>query len=67
MRKLPLCPRCENDELWLQTVGQTAQVQCYECGWSAVFELPLSASALDAKIAEVVAKAQPAHEVAGKE
>lgn len=32
--KLPDCPRCEEDELWLWRGGDVFEVKCYLCGWS---------------------------------
>lgn len=31
--KLPDCPRCSEDELWLWRTGDSVRVRCYLCGW----------------------------------
>lgn len=33
MEKLPLCPVCEQDELWLSTWDEFAELACAYCMW----------------------------------
>lgn len=32
-KKLPDCPKCGEDELWLWRTGDSFRVRCYLCGW----------------------------------
>jgi hypothetical protein len=32
MKKLPNCPRCQEDELW-RVPGKEIRIRCYECGY----------------------------------
>lgn len=32
-RKLPNCPKCKEDELWLTRRGYLFRLRCYLCGW----------------------------------
>jgi hypothetical protein len=60
MRKLPDCPRCQSDELWLRhwNQGFWFEVACYLRGWHSgdtTYEVGVE---LDAAIATVVKAAQ---------
>jgi uncharacterized protein (DUF983 family) len=58
MRKLPDCPKCGEDELWLKHISFTVQLKCYLCGWSSGIVTPMAGQDLDAQIAATVAAAQ---------
>lgn len=58
MRKLPDCPKCQEDELW-RVPGKELQLRCYLCGWdSGVIAAADWQNDVDALIAESVTKAK---------
>lgn len=57
MRKLPDCPRCELDELWLWKHAKWVEVRCYFCGMTLMIAPRPAEDELDDAVAEVVAKA----------
>lgn len=54
--KLPDCPKCDEDELWVQTFSGALIVKCYLCGWSMVIALPATVDDLGEKIATEVVR-----------
>lgn len=60
MRKLPDCPRCAEDELWLCRYSDSVYVGCYECGWNFTIAPRPAEDALDSAVALVVALAAAA-------
>lgn len=67
MRKLPDCPRCEEDELFVVrsphwTSVTWLVVRCYECGWHHTFMPRPSEDELDVRVAEAVAQATHCHQ-----
>lgn len=58
MRKMPNCPRCSEDELWLKYTPMFTAISCYECGWDAILMPPPSNKELSRKIAATVAAAK---------
>lgn len=58
-RKLPDCPKCGLDELWLRRHKFWLDVMCYWCGEIATITPPPAEADLDTAIAEAVARAQP--------
>lgn len=57
MRKLPDCPRCEDDELFLVRHATWIVIRCYECGWNHTLMPRPADDALDGAIAEAVKQA----------
>lgn len=57
MRKLPDCPKCGLDELWLRRHKDWVDVMCYNCGEIATITPRPADAELDAAIAEAVAQA----------
>lgn len=58
MRKLPDCPSCQENELWLQYMSFGVYIRCYYCGWTGKMIPAPSQADLDAAIATVVEAAQ---------
>lgn len=58
MRRLPACPRCEEDELWLWRGGDTFEVSCYLCGWKSGIVTLATGQLLFDVIAATVAAAE---------
>lgn len=58
MRKLPDCPKCGEDELWLRRHKYWLDVMCYYCGLIQTMTPPPADSDLDAAIAATVKAAQ---------
>lgn len=54
MRKMPDCPRCSEDELWLKQTPMYAILSCYECGWQAILTPLLANKDLSREIAATV-------------
>lgn len=54
MRKMPDCPECGEDELFIVRNITWHVVRCYECGWHHTFMPPPAETELDAAIADVV-------------
>lgn len=50
--KLPNCPICEEDELWL-VPGEHPQVRCYVCGWDSEPIMPFDAEDRNVSAPEV--------------
>lgn len=65
MRKMPCCPRCSEDELWLKQTPMYAILSCYECGWQAILTPPLANKDLSREIAATVDAAKPHDDDAG--
>jgi Zn ribbon nucleic-acid-binding protein len=62
--KLPDCPRCDDDELYVQTDDNVLIVKCYNCGWSGEIKLPIAVDALSKQVTEMVAEAKARIEAA---
>lgn len=58
MRKLPDCPKCQEDELWLQPTSGSLHIRCYECGWGGEIVTCATGPDLDAQIAAVIRAAK---------
>lgn len=63
MRKLPDCPKCEENDLRLSRAGHELWLHCYECGWKSgiitIAVMPRHADdVIDAAIADAVAQAK---------
>lgn len=59
MRKMPACPKCDEDELWLYKHALWVELRCYNCGLiETIAPRPPADDALDNAIAEVVRAAQ---------
>jgi hypothetical protein len=57
MRKLPDCPKCEDEILALEGYGAWLKLVCRECGWYHRFFPPPAEDELDAAIDAVLAEA----------
>lgn len=61
MTKLPDCPQCSEDELWLSTSNSGsgfAVVKCYLCGWDSGIIVSETGVSMESKIAALVAAAR---------
>lgn len=54
MRKLPDCPRCGEDELWILRHADYVDLKCYWCGEVATIHPRPAEEELDAAIANAV-------------
>lgn len=57
-RKLPDCPRCGDDELYVIQHTRWTVIRCYNCDFHKSLMPPPAEDALDARIAEAVEAAK---------
>lgn len=61
LTKLPDCPNCLEDELWLERRSNgTFRIRCYLCGYDSDWRTPRADMSLEDNIATVVALAHVA-------
>lgn len=58
MNKPPPCPKCGEDELWVQAFGPSLRVSCYYCNWTIYIQLPATVAERDAAIEAAVKAAR---------
>lgn len=62
----PPCPKCDEDELWLEPLGNSFKIRCYFCGWvSCIVHLADDAVMSDAIAATVAAAKRTGGDAAG--
>lgn len=54
-QKVPNCPKCGLDELWVVTDGISYRLRCYNCGLDAGARVIPPGESLDESIAKIVA------------
>lgn len=52
------CPKCDEDELWLQRFKGGFKVACYNCGWNSGIVIWAGGADIDDAIAAAVAAAR---------
>lgn len=63
MKKVPNCPNCGNDELWVNGSIGLITLKCLFCSWGVAIDLPIAIGTLADRIAAAAAQTKPKVEV----